>query len=272
MSHFATVARFCGSALLLGILTSIGPPLHGQGPAPPANATTWDRLADAPPGSRVKLTLIGGSVAKGRIVFVKPDAVVLDDLQTGSTGIATTAGAWAGDRLTLPRTEIASVEVLSRPRPEGGPRAGSFEQLGAIVGPGDKVAVTDANGTQFSGTIAGLSQSTLSLRIRGETLDLREGDVTTIKQRRADSLANGAKWGLGVGAASGMLACGTCHVGPGLMMAGVWGGIGAGIGVGLDALIGSDFVVFQRRDSTRRVAIAPQLAKSHKGIRVTVGF
>ena len=31
----------------------------------------------------------------------------------------------------------------------------------------------------------------------------------------ADSLRNGAAWGLGIGAAAGMAACGTCHVGPG---------------------------------------------------------
>ena len=69
-----------------------------------------------------------------------------------------------------------------------------------------------------------------------------------------------------------MLTCGRCHVGPGLMVAGLYGGIGAGIGVGIDALIEGRLVVYQRRDSTRRITVTPQLAKSHKGVNVSVQF
>jgi len=56
------------------------------------------------------------------------------------------------------------------------------------------------------------------------------------------------------------------------MMAGMFGGIGAGIGVGVDALIKGNLVVFQRRDSSRRVTVMPQLAKSHKSVNVSVQF
>jgi hypothetical protein len=75
------------------------------------------------------------------------------------------------------------------------------------------------------------------------------------------------------GFATGMVMCGRCHVGPGAAMGLTLGGVGAGIGVGIDALIRSDLVVFQRTDrSGVRVSVVPQLAKSHKSVNVSIGF
>jgi len=272
MSHLATITKSCGYTLLFATLIAQGLQAQGPNQTVPADAAAWDLLGAAPEGSRVKLSLVDGSLVRGRLVVARTDAVVVEDIQTGKGGITTPAGAWLGDRLTLPRTSISAIEVTSRPRGESGPQAQSFDQLGVLLRLGDKVSFTDTSGARFAGTIAGLSSSSLSVSVGGHVRELRESDVATIRQRRGDSLANGAKWGLGVGAALGMAACGRCHLGPGLMVAGVWGGIGAGIGVGLDALAGSDFVVFQSRDSTRRVTVAPQLAKSHKGVTVSVGF
>ncbi len=141
-----------------------------------------------------------------------------------------------------------------------------------LVRPGDKVTVTPTTGAPFSGRIASLSGSRLTLRVGKELRELQELDVATVRHRRPDSLKNGAAWGLGIGAAAGMLTCGRCHVGPGLMVAGIYGGIGAGIGVGIDALIEGRLVVYQRRDSTRRVTVTPQLARSHKGVNVSISF
>ena len=149
-------------------------------------------------------------------------------------------------------------------------QATSFDQLSLLVRPGDKVTVTPTSGPPFSGRIAALSRSGLRLRVGKELRDLQELDVATVRHRRPDSLRNGAAWGLGIGAAAGFATCGTCHVGPGLMMAGIYGGIGAGIGVGIDALIEGKLVVYQRRDSARRITVTPQLAKSHTGARVSI--
>lgn len=53
----------------------------------------------------------------------------------------------------------------------------------------------------------------------------------------------------------------------------MFGGIGAGIGVGIDALIRGNVVVFQRPGPLgMRVSVAPQLAKSHKSVMVSIGF
>ena len=151
-------------------------------------------------------------------------------------------------------------------------RATSFDQLSVLVRPGDTVTVTPDSGKPFSGRISSLSSSGLTLLVGKELRPLQESDVATIRHRRQDSLSNGALWGLGAGAAAGFSTCGFCHPGPGLMMAGMFGGIGAGIGVGIDALIKGNVVVFQRRDSGRRVTVMPQLAKSHKSVNVSVSF
>jgi len=270
MANFATAARFCGLLLFLATLTAMGPRLHGQ-QASSVDAA-WDELIAAPAGSKVQLTLAGGSLVKGRLVAAGTDTVVVDEIETGKTGIATQANWWEGSRLTLPRTTIGSIAIVKRARVEAGPRAGSFEQLGLLVGPGERVIITDRLGSRIAATIASLSSSQLSGRVGGELRQWQEGEVVAIQQRRSDSLANGAKWGMAIGAGVGFLPCGRCHVGPGLMMAAIGAGVGAGIGVGIDALIKSDFVIFQRRDSKARVTIAPQLSKSHKGVTVSIGF
>jgi hypothetical protein len=165
---------------------------------------------------------------------------------------------------------LLGLSALNVPVRAQGGEAGSFDQLGVLVRPGDKVRVTPATGAPFSGKIASLTPDELTLLVGGKVRTLREGDVTAIRHRRDDSLANGAAWGLGIGAATGFATCGRCHLGPGLAMAGLYGGIGAGIGVGIDALIRGNVDVFRRRNSTMRVVVAPQLAKSHQSATVSI--
>jgi hypothetical protein len=149
----------------------------------------------------------------------------------------------------------------------------SFDQLSVLTAPGDRVTVTDTSGNRYSGRIADLSASTLSVRVGSNLRELREADVVLIRQRRDDTLRNGALWGLGAGATTGMLTCGTCHIGPGLMMAGLWGGIGAGIGVGIDAIIRGQATVFERPGASgTKVIVAPRLSPSHQGVMVSVTF
>lgn len=113
--------------------------------------------------------------------------------------------------------------------------ARSFEQLQLLVRTGDTVTVRDWSGAQTTGKIESLSSSTLTFVTSRGRQDLREADVAAILQRRGDSLANGAVWGLGFGLlAGGTLAALMCSDGPcdaslALGVA-IYGGIGAGIG------------------------------------------
>ena len=83
--------------------------------------------------------------------------------------------------------------------------ATSFEELRFLVEPGETVTVTDANGRESSGKIAELSTSSLGLLMNKTRRDLQESEVMVIRQRRPDSLANGAKWGFAAGAAFGLI-------------------------------------------------------------------
>ena len=130
--------------------------------------------------------------------------------------------------------------------------AASFEQLQVLVSPGTTVTLTDAGGSQVSGRIDSLTPSVLSLDVNDARRDFNEADVTTIRQRRGDSLANGAWWGFGVGvgvAALAMASCWDCFsdepawIGAAFTM---YGALGTGFGVGIDALVRRQQVIFRR--------------------------
>jgi len=106
-----------------------------------------------------------------------------------------------------------------------------------------------------------------------------EGDITTIHQRRPDSLANGAKWGFAVGAGLGVLggmAIATEYRDGGVAMipilALVYGGIGAGTGAGIDALHSSEQAIYATRRASGKVALRPILTGGRKGVAASLGF
>lgn len=157
--------------------------------------------------------------------------------------------------------------------------AGSFEQLRVLVKEGDKVRVVDRSGREVQGAVTGLSSSSLTLMVTGGRQTFLESDVEAISQRRSDSLANGAKWGLAVGAGFGMLAGITLTSGydngsialvPVLALA--YGGMGAGIGAGLDALISSNQVIFASRGPTSKVTVRPVLRADRAGLFASLAF
>ena len=136
--------------------------------------------------------------------------------------------------------------------------AGTFDQLRVLVGPGDKITIADDGGREIKGTLAELSAGSLGLIVNGQRREFREPDVRAIRQRRSDSLANGAKIGFGIGAALGLL--GGLAVmsefeggeAAGFVVATTlfYGGVGAGIGVGVDAMVTRDQVIYARRAAT----------------------
>ena len=127
--------------------------------------------------------------------------------------------------------------------------AGTFDQLRVLVETGDRIRVVDASGQDIRGTIAAIGAASLTLEAGGTRRDFAERDITTIHQRRPDSLANGALWGLAAGTALGL------YGGIALSSTGssgviipiftlLYGEIGAGIGTGLDALVSAERVIY----------------------------
>lgn len=156
----------------------------------------------------------------------------------------------------------------------------SFEQLQVLVGPGDRIYVTNFAGNVSKGRVTELSNSSLKLLVDGTTRDLSPSDVFEIKQRRNDSLGNGAiiggVTGLGIGAIAMAAFCTSFNCNPGEIMLTVMihTGIGAGIGVGIDALVPAKQTVFQNRsrNSSLRIRWQPLLGRSRKGVLVSVSF
>jgi hypothetical protein len=99
----------------------------------------------------------------------------------------------------------------------------------------------------------------------------RAGGVTV---RESDSLLNGALIGAGVGVASGLFLCtrtepwSNCRddVGPMIKI----GAIGAGIGMGIDALIRKK--IYQSASGATEVHAAPIVGRRAKGLRLSVMF
>ena len=159
--------------------------------------------------------------------------------------------------------------------------AGTFDQLRVLVKAGDTISVTDNAGRELTGKIAELSSTSLALLVGGQRHDLPAAEVNTIRQRRGDPLANGAKWGFGIGATLGLLG--------GLAVANesdddsdaafvvfgtlFYAGVGAGIGAGLDALIASRQVIYARRSSaSARLTLKPFATRRRQGAMVAIAF
>jgi hypothetical protein len=155
-----------------------------------------------------------------------------------------------------------------------------FSQLNTRLRPGDTVWVTDAQGREVKGRILSLNTDALTLE-GGNRTSFGAPDVSTIQVRRNDSLGNGALIGLGVGGGLTLVAClvsvesrdaGWC-----VAAAAVYGGVGAGIGVGIDALIPGKKILAYRAPAPggappARLSIAPVVTPRTKGVAVSLAF
>jgi len=157
--------------------------------------------------------------------------------------------------------------------------ASTFDQLRVLVKAGDVLTITDASGRQTSGTLTGLTSSTLAIDATDGPRSLSESDVSTVRQHRHGDPAKGAKIGFGVGAGFGVLgamavgvSCRDC-AGLALSIVGVYGALGAGVGVGVSAMTTHQQVIFSRAPAaTRRVTVAPVVTRERRGMLMSVGF
>jgi hypothetical protein len=155
--------------------------------------------------------------------------------------------------------------------------ARTFEQLEVLVRPGDKVSVTDASGTEVTGRIVNLSTSAITLTLSGrEQREWAEHEVTRIRQRRGDSLGNGAVLGLAIG--GGLSAAMVAaywepgdNAGEAAVVIAIYAGIGAAIGTGVDAMIVRKTLIYQPR-TTARLSVGPLVSQGRRGAAVSWRF
>lgn len=153
----------------------------------------------------------------------------------------------------------------------------SFDRLALRLNQGDQVTVTDSEGQETRGRIVDLSPSTLSLETAGLRRELTGGDVSVIQRRYHDPLGNGALIGFvsGVAFLATLVSaeCSGCANDPEMMLGYLlFGGAGAGIGMGFDALHQGSRVVYRAAPSDRRFAVSPVVSRERQGVSVSLGF
>ena len=158
--------------------------------------------------------------------------------------------------------------------------ASTFDQLGVLVKPGDKISVVDVTGSEAEGRIGKLSRDTLTLVTNAGPRQFSELDVARIRQRRDDSLLNGAIIGAVAGTAYVLTALallgdsdgGDMIVGAAVAAGVMFAGLGAAAGVGIDALITRRQVIYQKPAGENKVSVAPLFGHGRRGAAITVRF
>ena len=150
---------------------------------------------------------------------------------------------------------------------------------------GQKVSVTDDQGREFKGRINALTDDSLSLLGATTSTDIPYDQIVRI-DRPHDGLGNGALIGFGVGAALGFAAvvsedtrscdpdilfdCSDPNPGGYAALTAIAGGLGAAIGVGIDALVHRNAALYRR--GTTRISLAPTLGHGKRAAVLSVSW
>jgi hypothetical protein len=148
--------------------------------------------------------------------------------------------------------------------------------LEAALIPGMTVWITDSVGREEKTQIVGVSGDVVTTTAGGDIRRLRTTDVTRVRVRHSDPLINGALIGAGAAVASGLLLCrvtepwANCRddVGPMLRI----GAIGAGVGIGIDALIRRRLTIYEAGQGGTRLHLTPIIAANATGLQVALRF
>jgi hypothetical protein len=168
--------------------------------------------------------------------------------------------------------------VLSTAHSEAQAVARNFEQLRFRLDAGDTVYVTDGAGREQQARVLEVSSAALAVTIDGGRRDLAERDVTQIRRRLPDPLWNGAVIGAATSAGLGIAAVASvlegCSYSCWVIEVGLYGGMGALIGTGIDALVRGRKVIYATgdREASAQVVVRPMLLSGRNGLTVSVQF
>jgi hypothetical protein len=149
-------------------------------------------------------------------------------------------------------------------------------ELGAVLRPGMTVWITDSAGREEKTRIVGVSGDIVTATAGDVARRLRTTDIMRVRARHTDSVLNGALIGAGAAVASGVFLCTltepweNCRddIGPMVRI----GAIGAGVGIGIDALIRRRRTIYEAAPGSARLRASPILARHAAGVLVSVDF
>jgi hypothetical protein len=168
---------------------------------------------------------------------------------------------------------------------QGASPASDADRIRQRVAEGQQVRVINDQGQEWRGRISALAAETLTVVTRDrQRADISYGSILRI-DRPHDGLANGALIGLAVGAALGFgaviaeenaecqpgafFSCGDPTPAAYVVVPAVVGGLGAAMGVGIDALIRKDVNLY-RRAGGAGVTVVPALGHGKRGVAVAL--
>jgi hypothetical protein len=142
--------------------------------------------------------------------------------------------------------------------------------------PGMTVWITDSGGREAKTRIVGVSGDIVTTTAGNDIRRLRTTDVMRVRVRHSDSVINGALIGAGAALASGLFLCSltepweNCRddVGPMFRI----GAIGAGVGIGIDALIRGRRTIYEVAPGSTRLRAAPIVVRHAGGLQVSLSF
>lgn len=155
-------------------------------------------------------------------------------------------------------------------------RQGAQPNLETTLTPGMTAWITDSDGREEKTRIVGVAGGIVTTTAGDDIRRLRTTDVMRVRVRHSDSVINGALIGAGAAVASGLFLCRltepweNCRddVGPMLQI----GAIGAGVGIGIDALIRGRRTIYEAGQKSTRLYAAPIVARHAAGLRVSLSF
>lgn len=138
------------------------------------------------------------------------------------------------------------------------------------------VWITDSAGREERTRIVGVSGGILTTASDNNTRRYRTADIVRIRARRSDPVINGAIIGAGAAIASGLLLCTAMEpwencrddVGPMLRI----GAVGAGIGIGLDAVIRGRKTIYEVPRRSTSLRVAPLIGHHAGGLQFSLTF
>jgi hypothetical protein len=154
--------------------------------------------------------------------------------------------------------------------------ASAQTQTTDVFNPGSTVWITDATGEEQKARILSVSGDTVTATVGDDTRRFDTNDITRVRARKTDSVLNGALIGAGVAVASGLVFCrmmeswDVCRtsIGPMLRI----GALGAGIGIGVDALIRGRKTIYEARPGSASISATPLVGRRAGGLQFSVSF
>lgn len=178
--------------------------------------------------------------------------------------------------MTARLVAAAVLVALAGGRADAQELATELRQLRVLVKPGDLLTVIDVSGRRVQGRLTQLDDVRMVLEIGDKQTRQFDGAmVNSVEKHGGDSLKNGALIGLVSGSIFGIIGgiayaseYDTNYAGWAITEGLVYGGIGAAIGTGIDALIQGRRVIYAKSQTT--VSVAPLIGRDRRGVLFTL--